>query len=259
MKIRWQVRIGFGLGLLWVAAAGCGSEPSPPPPSSTTTTTTSQESSLHCDQLPFVENVFWTTDYGPAAADVLSAPTNFLPCNGPAYALCYYSGPDPLPCTVDEERGVALCQCYGYQSQSETYDYYIDVNAILNTCAYIETVRDCGLDGAKCVGTPNSAPACQYMNKSPQTLRPGAGLVSTFSFAKVKEYGKGCTECSGLYAGCMTAACSERQNEKGETVVVCECPLYDGPYQVGQSGVSCDAGSGLVWSAAYNTAGCSDS
>lgn len=253
MKIRLQVWVGATLGLLLAAGIGCGSESST---TSQSSSSASQESSLHCDQLPFVENVYWTTDYGPAAADVKTAPTNFLPCNGPAYALCYYSGAEPMPCTVDEERGVALCQCYGFQSQSETYDYFIDINAILNTCAYIETVRDCGYDGAKCFTTPNSAPACQYLNQSPQALWPGADLISTFSFAKVEEYGEGCKECRGLYAGCMTAPCYERQNEQGETVVICECPLYEGPFQVGQSGVDCKPGEGLVWSAAYDPDGC---
>lgn len=253
MKIRLEEWGGLVFGLLLLAVTGCGSEPSTPSPRSMTT---SPNSSLHCAQLPFVENVFWTTDYGPAAADIKSATTNFLPCNGPAYALCYYSGAEPMPCTLDEERGIALCQCYGFQSQTETYDYFIDINAILNTCAYIETVRDCGHDGAACFTTTNSAPACQYMNQSPQALQPTADLVSTFSFAKVEEYGEGCTECSGVYAGCMTAACYERQNDQGETVVICECPLYEGPYQVGRSNVQCNLGDSLVWSAAYDTSGC---
>ncbi len=103
------------------------------------------EDSLHCTELPFVYNVFWTTDYGPAAANVVAAPDNFLPCSGPSYALCSYSGPEPLPCKVDRERGVAIC----------------------------------------------------------------------------------------------------------------ECPLFDGPYQVGVDGADCDLGSGLVWSASYNINGCS--
>jgi hypothetical protein len=53
------------------------------------------------------------------------------------------------------------------------------------------------------------------------------------------------------YAGCMTAPCTTT-DQAG--VVECQCPVYDGPYQIGQSGKSdmCELGSDLVWSAAYN-------
>ncbi len=218
---------------------------------------TGSDDSLHCDELPFVYNVFWTTEYGPAAADVETAASNMLPCSGPQYALCYYSGPEPMPCKVDRERGVAICECYALERAAAPYRYFVDVNAILNTCAYIETVRDCGHDGAGCTAE-NSAPVCQYLAEEPQTLMPGADVVSTFGLSELPKYGKpGCTECSGLYAGCMTAPCRTTTNEDGDTVAICECPLFDGPYQVGQDGQQCDLGAGLVWSAAYNPGGCS--
>ncbi len=211
---------------------------------------------LKCNELPFVYNVFWTTDYGPAAADVQSAPSNMLPCSGPAYALCYYSGPEPMPCKVDRERGVAICECYALEPRDKPYDYFVDINGILNTCAYIETVRDCGHDGSGCASA-GSAPVCQYLAEEPQALMPGADIVSTFGLSELPKYGKiGCTECSGLYAGCMTAPCRLATNEDGETVAICECPLFDGPYQVGQDGAECNPGSNLVWSAAYNPSGC---
>ncbi|HEY1852209.1 MAG TPA: hypothetical protein VGG60_14395 [Candidatus Binataceae bacterium] len=35
----------------------------------------------------------WTTGFGPAYANVVVTSTNFLPCRGGPYALCYYSGP----------------------------------------------------------------------------------------------------------------------------------------------------------------------
>ncbi|RMH17948.1 MAG: hypothetical protein D6696_14385 [Acidobacteria bacterium] len=264
-----RLRLALALAPLLVTAGGCGPQPSTPGPDPAPAGTAEANgtgrdpasapagsSSLHCDQLPFVENVYWTTDYGPAAANVRSQPSNFLLCDGPAYALCYYSGPEPLPCVADEEKGVAHCECYGFRSSTETYEYSIDVNSILNTCAYVETVRDCGHDGSDCAGRTNAAPACQYMNQQPQTLWPGADLISTFSLAKESEYGQGCTPCFGVYAGCMTAPCYERRNDDGETVVICDCPLYEGRYQVGQDGVSCDAGEGLVWSASYDPNGC---
>ncbi len=215
----------------------------------------SDQDSLHCTELPFVYNVFWTTKYGPAGADIETAKSNMLPCSGPSYALCYYSGPEPMPCKVDRERGVAICECYALEPRAEPYHYFVDINAILNTCAYIETVRDCGHDGSGC-SSENSAPVCQYLGQEPQALMPGADVVSTFGLAELSKYGKpGSTECSGLYAGCMTAPCRTASNEDGETVAICECPLYDGPYQVGQDGAECDLGRGLVWSAAYSASG----
>lgn len=203
------------------------------------------EESLQCGELPFVYNVFWTTEYGPAAADVQSAASNMLACSGSSYALCYYSGPEPMPCKVDRERGVAICECYALEPRSEPYRYLVDIHGILNTCAYIETVRDCGHDGSGC-SSENSAPVCNYLNQDPQALMPGADLVSSFGLSELPKYGKpGCTECSGLYAGCMTAPCRTTTNEDGETVAICECPLFDGPYQAGQDGADCDLGAGL--------------
>ena len=211
---------------------------------------------LRCKELPFVRNVYWTTPYGPARADVVTAKTNMLPCSGPAYALCFYSGPSPMPCKVDKTKHVALCECTGYNAPNTSYKYFVDINGILNTCVYIETVGVCGSDGSKCQ-TENSAPVCQYINQNPQALMPQGTIISTFSTAQVKEHPPGCTPCQqGLYAGCMTAPCSLGKSSQGFARVVCECPLYDGPYQVGQKGVSCNLGEGLVWSASYNPVGC---
>lgn len=216
-----------------------------------------EDDSLHCSELPFVYNVFWTTHYGPATADIQTAESNMLPCSGPAYALCYYSGPEALPCKVDRERGVAICECYALPPREEPYRYVVDIHAILNLCAYVETVRDCGHDGSGC-SAENSAPVCQYLAREPQELMPGADVVSTFGLSELPKYGSvGCTPCTGLYAGCMTAPCRTVRKEDGSTAAICECPLFDGPYQVGQDDVECDLGRDLVWSAAYDPAGCS--
>ncbi|MGZ8158007.1 MAG: hypothetical protein ACXWT1_00895 [Methylobacter sp.] len=108
---------------------------------------------------PFVKNEFWTTEYGPAAANIVLSPTNFLACSSSGYALCYYSGPDSapaskipketlpsLPCTVSKDNpNVADCRCY-----AESGDSYVDINSIINTEVYVETVRVCGLNGEKC-------------------------------------------------------------------------------------------------------------
>ena len=211
--------------------------------------------SLNCQDYPFVANVFPTTSYGPAGADILvKGEKNMLPCSGGSYALCYFSGPSPMPCRIDKEKNVALCECYGYQSDKRDYKYFVDINAILNTCVYIETARKCQPDGSGCQ-TENSAPVCQYINQTPQALMPKADLISTFSLENPGQAKRGCTPCNGLYAGCMTAPCSKEHSANGDKVV-CACPLFNGPYQVGQSGATCDLGSGLVWSAAYNTGGC---
>ena len=79
---------------------------------------TSAADALDCDNLPFVYNNFRTTAYGPAGADIMTSQENMLPCSGGSYALCYYSGPAPMPCKVDKEKNVALCQCYGYESEA---------------------------------------------------------------------------------------------------------------------------------------------
>lgn len=237
-----------------------------------------------CEQdcpAPFVENAFWTTEYGPAAANIVLSPTNFLACSSSAYALCYYSGPGAapdgehgyrlpsLPCKVSKDKsGIADCRCYAESGTS-----YVDIHSIRNTEAYIETIRVCGLNGEKCANmaseaaaklgkTPpvlQTAPVCGYLQAGSDgkvSMAPDTELVSTFSFVRAKRYGTAQTDCTGSpmpYAGCMTASCSFERDKSGKRTgfANCECPIYSGPYQVGQAGVSCDAGSGNVWSAAY--------
>ena len=212
-------------------------------------------------EVHFVPNTFrfWddprfatTTDPPkPAYADVVLSPTGFLPCQGGPFALCYYSGPDGSPaaedlsCEVTPDGRFASCRCYEIPYGS----YFVLNTAILNYAVYLETIEKCGADGSGCSAT-NSAPVCTYINEN--RFIPGADLISTFSFDCVPTDGLGSTSCSPPeappYAGCMTAPC-ERTDEEG--IVECSCPLYDGPYQVGQSAVSCDLGDDLVWSAAY--------
>src|SRR5262245_21136110 len=51
----------------------------------------------------------WTTNYGPAYRDVvLDARTNFLACTS-QFALCFHSGPPPLPCKLTEDGRFANC------------------------------------------------------------------------------------------------------------------------------------------------------
>ena len=207
--------------------------------------TLNQGGELLCDGIPFVKNVFWTTKYGPAAANIIEAPSNMLACTGGDYALCYYAGAEPSPCKTDPGKGVAYCECEKFTASAEEV-YMVDINSILNTCVYIETIAKCGHDGSGC--GVDDAPVCDYIRNN--TLIPGADLISTFSTECVDDYQFGSTSCEGFYAGCMTAPCWEKPDAEGNAQVICECPLYDGPYQFGRAGGECDAGSGLVWSAA---------
>ncbi len=220
--------------------------------------------SPRCDLQPYVENEFWTTLLGPAAADVHTAKENFLKCNKGEYALCYYSGAPGMPCRVDEVTGTATCRCQVFTA-SDSKPQMITIGAIQNTCVYIETVAKCGVDGSGCTEV-NSAPVCKYLENG--TFNPTTDLVSTFSLQKVASpedgsgghFDLGCKDCEGVYAGCMTAPCYGRTEspENGNTYTECECPLARGPYQYGRGGDqwSCDAGTDLTWSAAFDPAGC---
>lgn len=248
-RARWTRWAVVAVG--WFASAGG----MPANATSDTAGAASSDQGLRCERLPFVENVFWTTQYGPAPADVVTGSASMLRCDSGAYALCYYSGAEPMPCVVDEEKGVASCECLKLEPDVEHPEYIVVINSILNTCVYVESVAQCGHSGENCAGTVGEAEVCDYVEQN--ELIPGADLISTFSFAPVGDFELGCTECEGTYAGCMTAPCYERMNDEGESVVVCDCPLYDGPYQFGRRGdYTCDAGDGLVWSAAYNPEGC---
>lgn len=191
----------------------------------------------------FVPNDLMTTPFGPAYADILLAPENFLPCEGGPYALCYYSGPEPISCETTGDGTFANCKCF----EMPYGKYFVDINAIQNVDIYFETVDVCGTDGSGCQ-TANSAPVCGYINTG--TFFPETDMVSTFSFDCVPEEGIGETSCpQSPYAGCMTAPCT-RTGEDG--IVNCLCPTYDGPYQVGLNNQACTLGDDLVWSAAYN-------
>ena len=195
---------------------------------------------------------FWTTPYGPSYANVLTSRDNFLPCQGGPFALCYYSGPEPLGCRLSADGRTASCRCldiaYGV--------YFVDINAILKHSVYEQTVAVCGADGSKCSGQPNEAPVCDYINRN--KLLPGADRISAFSFDCALEARIGQSQCpdASPYAGCMTAPCTTTDVAG---VVECQCPVYDGPFQIGQSDKAdmCELGSDLVWSAAYRPNGSS--
>lgn len=261
-----------------------------------------------CSNYPFHPTDCWTTQYGPAPADVIIpdpkaktqtalSSTNMLYCEGNTYALCFFSGPPtktgtgstnrPLPCVLSADGKTASCTCQAYTSGPN----FVDINGILNRGVYFETVKVCGQDGSRCKNIVNcgprgdlpgcsdkahlplTPPVCKYVkNQSPSnpqgSLMPKADLISTFSFAMSPPggpYTLGTTQCSGLYAGCMTAPCSYEPGRKspardGEPVT-CQCPAYNGTsYQIGQNGQSCSItsvnASKYIWSAS-NTVGSS--
>lgn len=235
-------------------------------------------------------------DNEPPRADEYEAASNFLACRGNAYALCYYSGPSgqqpvkpgtsapPLPCNPNGPNS-ADCTCYGLDDgvyEGELTYNYVEVGSILNPAVLRETLDQCGADGSGCLNMVNlhglchtpegviaeaeecqEAPVCSYLGDAaagvPQTLYPhldDVTLISTFSFAYRDVHYLGSTECADtpdpVYAGCMTAPCREAENG----LMTCDCPLYGGPYEVGQSYpspnlVMCNI-SPNVWSAAYN-------
>ncbi len=200
------------------------------------------------------------------------------------------SGNKTLSCTLTNPKsGIADCECQVY---NQGY-YYVDINSILNRNAHYEAVDECGPMGTSCknmeacetdgvttkAGSPYPCPTktatvCGYINNqgagSPSSwFYPKAGsadLVSTFSFAMSPlngsgSYVLGSTSCNGQYAGCMTAPCkypNGATSGANGSIVHCACPLWTGPYEVGQQMPTSDcqipAGPTYLyaWSAAHS-------
>lgn len=211
---------------------------------------------------------------------------NMLSCQGGAYALCFFSGPpggteggQDLSCVLGPDGHVADCTCQYYSSGQ----YYVDINGILNQGAYFEAVKQCGADGSGCLNIVNTAQGstapsgvsqanvCNYINNQPlgnpaNSFYPKAQaqVISTFSFAMTPPYmvsTKPVAPCPpNNYAGCMTAPCrfadgSDPASHKNGDPIQCACPVYNGPYQVGETGQACTIPSSddktYVWSASY--------
>lgn len=197
-----------------------------------------------------------------------------------------------LPCVVDAEKNVAHCVCESFFgpyfvdiNAIENYGVY---NQTVSQCqadgSGCANIQQCGTDGSKCTicdpktpvaGCLKEAPVCKYVDNqfadAKNAFYPGASLISTFSFALSPlppqpgaPYSLGSTDCtgakSGLYAGCMTAPCFFEGSTPDDAhfpgaQIRCDCPLYNGPFQVGQDNQCCAIPSGdkasYVWSAAY--------
>jgi hypothetical protein len=278
ISARFLVAFAFLIGSLCVHA-GTGRAQSPAASTNAT------------DASTFTFNNTQTTAFGPAYADIWTQQENFLACKPPvqqsfSYALCFFSGPavgtpvpangsasvnPPLPCVLSADGTSADCTCYGINSDQypPIIPYFVDINAILNLDLYLQTIAVCGHDGENCppslVG--NTAPVCRAVNAN--VVIPNADLISVFSSLKNADYSNGSssnqTSCpAGKYAGCMTAPCyhTGQTDSAGNELVQCTCPVYDGPFELGQAGVPCDAnqltpasnqtGDTYVWSAAHS-------
>ena len=280
-------------GVLVAALASCSPRALTPETAAATTTGADAGSAVTCAQVRqctdcpndrFIPTECRTTAYGPARANIVTGAANFLYCDEGSYALCFYSGPPTaggkddqrLPCVVDESGHSAKCTCKAYS----TGPYFVDIHAIENLRLYYQTIDVCGSTGAGCqnlescgedgrrpeCGRLPQAPVCKHAkNQNPKddraSLIPGADLVSTFSFAMASDYPKEKTHChAGLYAGCMTAPCSFPGGKPAGPLngqpVECKCPLWNGPFQIGQPGQACSippgpTGQSYVWSASY--------
>ena len=141
------------------------------------------------------------------------------------------------------------------------------ITAILNKKVYEDTVSACGLDGsgglnATNIGDPayKEAPVCAAFRD--KTLFPGADLYSDFSSILISTKGVTSASCpteggANLYAGCMTAPCTntgKTDPSTGLPLVKCTCPTYNGPNQVGNPQINSYSCSPTphVWSSAYS-------
>lgn len=197
-----------------------------------------------------------------------------------------YSDPPVMPCTPDPDNpSAADCTCYAVTDLPAVPDEsplglqyqfnYVLMTSILNEDVRKSTLKECGPTGDDCLNLTSlescakghfkgdsckQADVCAMLGDirtgTKQTLYedlPDVELISTFSFENISQHSFGSTSCDvGTYAACMTAPCTS--DEDGLTT--CQCPTYDGPYQVGQRshrlrelGLGCDI-SPNVWSAA---------
>lgn len=269
-------------GLLLVLIALCGGGPALAQTAATTTDPGFAPSGAGVSPIgtrDFRYNDRRTTRYGTASADIVLKPSNFLACHPDdgaslAFGLCFYSGPavatgnpgnPALPCILSKDGRSADCTCYKLSAEpAPALPYLIDINAILNLDVYLASVKACGHDGKSC-GRRDAvpAPACKATNAG--QMMPWGSLISVFSTAKAGAYSAtaGQTSCSaGKYAGCMTAPCRDtgKTDGAGNALVECRCPVADGPHQIGQANMPCDAnalapsstGGDAVWSAGYS-------
>ncbi|GAB4530235.1 MAG: hypothetical protein Tsb0019_31970 [Roseibium sp.] len=195
------------------------------------------------------------------------------------------ANPPAMPCEMNPNSPAnAACTCYAVTGAEQSADNnplglvfqynYVLLTGILQSDTLKDTLAECGPLGSRCLNLANlnacaasdfndagctQAKVCSMLGNvatgERQTLysdKPEVDLVSTFSFDQISQHSFGSTPCDGLYAGCMTAPCGPDANG----LTTCQCPTYNGPYQVGQQkgrldelGLGCDLETN-VWSAA---------
>ena len=192
----------------------------------------------------------WPTDYGPAYRDTVLQASNMVACNG-KFALCFTSGPEPLPCVPTNDGRFANCTCTAHTGRN-----FVLINAILNYDVWLETVKVCHADGSRCGVTDpvNRAPVCKAINAG--NLIPGADLISTFDptsrvdVIAILDGSAPPLVCPNApYAACMTAPCKQKAGENP----VCSCPIFDGKFQLPTPGAVCDPGDNLIPSSSFSS------
>ncbi len=193
----------------------------------------------------------WTSNYGPAYRDTVLAPSNFLACSA-QFALCFHSGPEPLPCKLSKDGRSADCTCKVMNGTN-----FVLITSILNSEVYEATVNQCKSDGSGCPPTDpnaNPAPVCGFLEKG--KLIPGAQVISTYDPSSTSAIQDAIppgtselTPCNGPFAGCMTAPCKLSKDGKQAQ---CTCPVFWGNFQLVGPKAACELGGDLVPSASYN-------
>ncbi len=194
--------------------------------------------------VPYVPTTCWTTDHGPAAADVVlvfgqGPPTqspNMLECPSAPYALCFFLGADgenrhqsrqfaaALRGRLHRRHGEVLLRLFPGRRQLRRHERHPEPERLERdggglrensaSTAATSRIRACAPLLRPRWGDCKIAPVCKYIREQNPTdasksLIPGAATISDFSLALKADYNMlKSTPCpSGRYAGCMTAAC----------------------------------------------------
>ena len=195
------------------------------------------------DQKFWDNSANWTTDYGPAYRDTVLAADDIVPCNGP-FALCFTSGPEPLPCVPTADGRFANCTCTPHTGLN-----FGVMSAILNYEVWLDTVSFCSSNDCS---IPDAAPVCAAI-KSGKLIK-GADLISTFdpssrqAIIDILQGQKPLVCPKAPYAACMTAPCKQKKGENP----VCSCPVFNGVFQLPTPGATCDPGDNLIPSSSFS-------
>ena len=168
----------------------------------------------------------WTTSYGPAYANILLAPTNFVPCRGGPFALCFTSGAEFrygrsfLP--TDRRRQVrelpvlrhSLRRLFRrYQRDSEPFGLPRHHRAVRRRR---QRLRGVELGPGLPVGEPG------YVDAERETFFHFQFRLYPHQRYRTDQLRR--RALRRLHDGAMLAA-----DKSGLTT--CSCPVYDGPYR----------------------------